>query len=296
MTGLVPVLLLAAGAGPTAPAPPPEPIEQLHQAHATYEYGDYAASAKILDALTQARSLERTVDQIEALRLLGLSRFFLNQFELAVHAFVELLSLDPDFQLDPLYVPPQAVAFFETVRRNNKDLLDPIRLRRRATQEASAQEEAARQRFLSQGTAAPPRVVHERVERPSKLLALLPFGVGQFQNGDTGWGVAFAVAEALTAGTSIGCFAWVETNSQAGFFPSSTYRTALAVRGVQLGTGIAFAALWGAGIAQALIALKPPTVVPEESPEPRPASPPLKVGAGFTPLPGGGLGSLQLTF
>ncbi len=144
-----------------------DPTEQLHLAQATFQYGDYAGATRILDVLTQARNLERTQDQIEAYRLLGLSRFFLNQLEPSVHAFVELLSLDPDFQLDPLYVPPQAVAFFETVRRNNKDLLDPIRLRRRATQEATAQEEAARQRFLSQGTAAPPRVIHERIDRPS---------------------------------------------------------------------------------------------------------------------------------
>ena len=214
-----------------------------------------------------------------------------------MHSFVELLSLDPDYQLDPLYVPPQAVTFFETVRRNNKDLLDPIRQRRRATQEATAQEEAARQRFLSQGTAAAPRIIRERVDRPSKLLAWIPFGSGQFQNGDVGLGVTLLVTELATVGAATGCYVWIATNSQNGFFPSSTYSTALTVRTVQIASEAAFGALAVFGVVQALVTLRPTRIVPEESPAPStPAAPPVKVGLGFAPLSGGGVGSLQLSF
>jgi hypothetical protein len=291
------MLLLAANPPLAGPIVPVDPTEQLRLAKATYEYGDYAGAAKLLEPLTEARSLERTQDQIEAYRLLGLSHYFLNHADAAVHAFVDLLSLDPDFQLDPLYVPPQAVAFLDTVRRNNKDLLDPIRQRRRATLDAAAQEEAARQRFLSQGAAAPPRIIRERIDRPSKLVAWIPFGAGQFQNGDVGLGVTLAVTELVSVAAATSCYVWIAASSQNGFFPSSTYPTALAVRGVQIGSEAAFVGLWAFGVIQALATLRPARIIPEEvpaEPNPTPASP--KLGVGFGPLRGGGVGSVQLSF
>lgn len=42
------------------------------------------------------------------------------------------------------------------------------------------------------------------VEKRSRLVAALPFGVGQFQNGAEGLGVFFASSEALAAAVSIG--------------------------------------------------------------------------------------------
>jgi hypothetical protein len=40
----------------------------------------------------------------------------------------------------------------------------------------------------------------------SRWIALIPFGVGQFQNHDVARGVYFAVGELLLAGTSIGSY------------------------------------------------------------------------------------------
>lgn len=42
------------------------------------------------------------------------------------------------------------------------------------------------------------------IEKRSRLVAFVPFGVGQFQNGDVGWGIFFAASQAVTAGTAIG--------------------------------------------------------------------------------------------
>jgi len=228
--------------------------------------------------------------------LLGLSHFFLNQLDAARLAFVQLLSLDPDYQLDPLYVPPQAIAFLDTVRRNNQDLLDPIRERRKATLEAAAQEEAARKRFLTLGAGAAPRTIRERVEKPSVWLALVPFGAGQFQNDDLGLGLTFLLTEAATLATSIGCYAWVEgLRGSDGFYSASNYQTALAARTTQIVAGGVFLGLVVGGATQALIARKPPHVIIEEDNAPARPAPP-KVGAGFAPVPGGGVGSFQVSF
>src|SRR5262249_10886905 len=158
-------------------------------------------------------------------------------------------------------------AFFETVRRNNKDLLDPIRLRRRATQEASAQEEAARQRLLTLGAGTAPRTVtiRERVEKPSVWLALVPFGAGQFQNDNLGLGLTFLLTEAATLATNIGCYFWIEgLRGPDGFYSGSNYQTALAARTTQIVSISAFGGLAVGGVIEALIARKPPHVVVEE--------------------------------
>jgi hypothetical protein len=268
--------------------------EKLRQARANFDYRNYAPAADLAQELIDSRALERTPDQIEAYRILGLSRFFQGRSEDARIAFINLLSLDPDFQLDPFYVPPQAVAFFERVRTDNQALLQPIRERRRAAQEALRQEEEARARLLSQGQ-VPPQVIREQVVKPSAAVALLPFGVGQFQNGDTTLGVALAISEAVAAVASVTCWVWVESQrSSSGYYPSSVYNTAVTVRDVQVATGIAFFVLWAGGAVEAVLNLKPPTVVRiPESPasETRPG-----VHASVAPIPGGATGALSLSF
>lgn len=269
--------------------------EKLRQARANFDYRNYGPAADLAQELIDSRALERTSDQIETYRILGLSRFFQGRTEEARIAFINLLSLDPDFQLDPFYVPPQAVAFFERVRADNQSLLQPIRERRRAAQEALRQEEEARARLLNQGQAAQPQIIREQVVRPSPAVALLPFGVGQFQNGDTGLGVAFAVTEAVAAITSVSCYVWVESQrSSSGYFPSSVYSTAVTVRDVQIATGIAFFVLWAGGAVEAVLNLKAPTVVRvPESPAPE-SKPGLR--ASIAPTRSGASGSLAFDF
>jgi tetratricopeptide (TPR) repeat protein len=265
--------------------------EKLRQARANFDYRNYGPAADLAQEVIDSRALERTPDQIETYRILGLSRFFQGRTEEARIAFINLLSLDPDFQLDPFYVPPQAVAFFERVRADNQALLQPIRERRR---EALRQEEEARARLLNQGQAQP-QIIREQVTRPSAAVALLPFGVGQFQNGDTTLGVTFAVTEAIAAVASVSCYVWVESQrSSTGYFPSSVYSTAVTVRDVQIATGIAFFVLWAGGAVEAVLNLKPPTVVRVPESPGTEAKPGLH--AAIAPTPSGARGILAFDF
>lgn len=300
MSFLLALLLAAEGApAPLDPALTLGPQEALKQGKAAYEYGNYAATIDQLEKLTRGRALESPTDQVEAFRLLGLAHFFAKQPDDARRAFLNLLSLDPDFQLDALYVPPPAIAFFEKVRADNQALLEPIRLRRRATQQAIAQEEAARQRLLAQtlGNGAPPTVIRERIDRPNPALALLPFGIGQFQNGNRPLGIALATLEALTLAASIGCYVWVESQRLPdGNYSASTYPTTVTVREIQIATGAGFGALWLAGAGEALLKLRAPIVTREGvTTDPPPTDPPApKLGATVAPIPGGAEGTLSL--
>jgi hypothetical protein len=195
-------LLLAAGADPTA-APPATPAEQLRDARSTFDFADYARAAPLTDDLLKSGGLTRTQDLIEANRILGLSRYYLHQPEPARKAFLDLLLLDPDYQLDAFYVPPDAITFFESVRSENQEVLEPIRVRRQADAQRLA-EEARR--------TPPPPVVREQVEPPKHLIvALLPGGAGQFQNGNPQLGLVLAASEALLVAIAVGCQLGIES-------------------------------------------------------------------------------------
>jgi len=324
MIALWPLLLLAApppsGAPPAAAAPsspaaasaPAEPVvvanpaETLRQAKNNFDYGNYTSAAQMTDQLLTSRQLDRAADQQEAYRILGLSRFFLKQTAPAQNAFLNLLALDPDYKLDPFYVPPQAIAFFESVRTDNQALLQPIRDRRRATREAQLQEEAARQKLLAQtkpGEAEQPKVTVVNVWRQtqhSPLLALLPFGTGQFQNDSLKLGWTLLATEGVLAGTSIFCYAWYESHRlQDGNFTSADYGNAFLVRGVQIGTGAAFFAEWAFGVGEALYHYRPTVTVKEESTAPAPGASGTGGSApqaAIVPIPGGAAGSLSFRF
>ncbi len=298
-------LALAAAPPPTAPkADPPaalqNPGDALRQAKNSFDYGSYEPAAKLAEQLIATHALERPQDQIESYRLLGLARFFLHQNAAAQDAFLNLLSLDPDYQLDPFYVPPQAIAFFEGVRSQNQALLQPIRERRRAAQEALRAEEEARQKLLSQAKAPPEepkvKVVNVRVERHNPALALLPLGVGQFQNGNPKLAWGLLVSEAALAGTSFGTFWWIQFKN--GTLAPSQNNSAAIVRDVSNATGGAFFALWAFGIGEALWHFNSTVTVREEEAPAQPAkpAPPPKASLNFAPLPGGGMANLALRY
>ncbi|MHB8416478.1 MAG: hypothetical protein ACYDCL_00270 [Myxococcales bacterium] len=315
MTALWLGLLLAA----PAPAPPPaaraepaalqNPVEALRQAKNSFDYGSYEQAAKLAEQLVETHALERPQDEIEAFRLLGLARYFQHQAVPARDAFVNLLSLDPDYQLDPFYVPPQAIAFFESVRSDNQALLQPIRERRRAAQEALRLEEEARQKLLTQMKTPPEvpkiKLVNVRVERHSPAIALLPFGAGQFQNGNPKLAWALLIPEAVLAATSVLCYSWYLLHRLPdGNFDAQDYNAAIAVRAVQISAGGAFLGLWAFGAGEALYHFNStvtvreeeaaPQTPPQQPAKPAPSGPAVKAAIG--PIPGGAMGSLAVRF
>ncbi len=302
------VLLLAAAA-PAPPAAPAEtapaqsPGETLRQAKNSFDYGSYEQAAKLAQQLVDAHALERPQDQIEAYRLLGLSRYFQHQEAPARDAFLNLLSLDPDYQLDPFYVPPQAIAFFEGVRTENQALLQPIRERRREAQHALELEEEARKKLLTQAKAPPDdakvKVVNVRVERHSPALALLPFGAGQFQNGNPKLAWGLLVPEVVLGAASVFGYSWYLLHRLPdGNFNAQDYDTAIAMRAVQIGSGAAFLGLWAFGAAEALWHFNSTVTVREEdaAPQKPPQGSGVKASASVTPVPGGAMGSVALRF
>jgi len=181
------------------------PDADVKRARDRYEFGAYAdAAGGIREMLSRSPDLPEPV-AIEAWRILGLAEYQLGDKRAAREAFVHLLSIDPDQTLDPFLVPPPVVEFFDKVRAEAEPELGPLREQKKQLKEQERLADEARRRLLAeeQIRSGPPSkilVVQEHIY----ILNFLPFGVGQFQNGDTTKGIIIAVSQVVLGAVNLG--------------------------------------------------------------------------------------------
>ncbi len=183
--------------------PPQSP--DLKRARDRFEFGAFAEAAGTIRNWLAEHPDASGDDAIEAYRMLGIAELKLGDAAQARAAFVSLLSLDPDYALDPFLVEPKVVEFFDAVKRDNEATLAPLRERKHALDEQRRLADEAKRRLLAEEQAragAPPKLV--RVQERIYLFNWLPLGAGQFQNGDRAKGTAIAAAEVVLAATNLG--------------------------------------------------------------------------------------------
>jgi hypothetical protein len=162
------------------------PRDDLDQARLAYRGGQYMKALPLFNMLVypQARLADQD-EQVEVYVALGVCRYLTGDPGGARREFVSALNIDSNTKIDPLIVTDPSVlqAFNETKRE----------IQRKAEAQA-AEKRRAELRAL--------RASYVGFEQHQFYLSFLPFGVGQFQNGDTGKGIAFAASEAVTLITS----------------------------------------------------------------------------------------------
>jgi tetratricopeptide (TPR) repeat protein len=181
------------------------PDADLKRARDRYEFGAYADAAGTLQQLLSRNPDLPEAQALEAWRILGFAEYQLGDTKAARAAFVHLLSIDPDQTLDPFLVPPPIVDFFDKVRAEAEPELAPLRERKKQVKEQERLAEEARRRLLAEEqvrTGPPSKIVV--VQEHVYLLNFLPFGVGQFQNGDTTKGIIIAVSQVVLGAINIG--------------------------------------------------------------------------------------------
>lgn len=296
------LLLCAAGQAHAA-------SDLLKNARNTFEYGSYEEASRLAESLLASHQLSEERDLVEAYRISGLANFYLSRPEAARRQFVALLSVDPDYAMDPFLVPPAAVAFFDGVKRDNESLLLPIRERRKAMLEQEKLAEEARRRLLDENLRRqidPDRpIMVQRVETHTFLTNFVPFGAGQFQENRPVAGTLLASAQVLGLATFAFSFAKIESlRDDTGKYAHADLGTAQNFAKAKW-TGLAvFGAAAVLGVADSLWRYEPVTTRIEALPQPksRPApEPPPASGAlrpAFVPWAtarAAGL-DLQLTF
>ena len=181
------------------------PDADVKRARDRYEFGAYAdAAVAIREALSRSPDLPEPV-AIEAWRILGLAEYQLGNKEASRAAFLKMLSIDPDQVLDPFLVPPPVVDFFDSVRAEAEPELAPLRERKKQLKEQDRLADEARRRLLAEElirSGPPSKVI--LVQEHIYMLNFLPFGVGQFQNGETTKGIVIAVSMVVLGGVNLG--------------------------------------------------------------------------------------------
>ncbi|RMH42290.1 MAG: tetratricopeptide repeat protein [Deltaproteobacteria bacterium] len=240
------------------------PADKLAEARDRFRAGDYkSVIATVYPLLFPTPALATDDELREAYVMLGVSYFETDDLDEAERWFEEALILQPDLELDPDVYTPKVVDFFRKIKRALRDKL----------------EKAEKDRQLARYQEALARATQVNVQHNPYWINFIPFGAGQFQNGQPGKGKFFAIAEVTTGAASLGSFLVLAFDY--GFprhrIPRDEVGFAANLQRVQVGAGIAFVALYTWGVIDALLEHRPtvvtttridPSLLPEGFPAP----------------------------
>jgi hypothetical protein len=189
--------------GPTAPvAGQPAAREAFDRASIAFGRAEYRRAIEVLHPLLYPEVLLDSEGEIvQAHRMLGVAYLFENQPDEARREFRKLLELRPDYRFDPQLDPQRVFDFFEGVLKEERSVIAAMEARRKQRE----QEQIARRQREALRLSLPPKIV--RYERHSFAVNFIPFGAGQFQNGQRRKGWMFFGTELGLAAISVGAFA-----------------------------------------------------------------------------------------
>ena len=193
----------ARGRGGAAATTPATPAVEFERGKNAFARGEYGRAVELLRPLVYPEvRLETEGEIVQAHRMLGVASLFENDTDSARREFRKLLELRPDYRFDPLLDPPRVVDFFNLVVKDEESELAVIEAKRRHREE----ELAARQRREAERLRAQQAVIL-RYDHHPYAANFIPFGAGQFQNGQRKKGWLFFGAEAALGGASVAAFA-----------------------------------------------------------------------------------------
>ncbi len=290
LTGLV-VVLMAAFALPVAA----DELSDFEAARRNYDKQSYAKAARGLESLVggvvpRARN---PVVRLEARKYLGATYLFLGKDEEAREQFRLLLEEDPAYDIDPVAFPGAVVEAFQEVQAQvtaevarQKALDEARRQRERAGELEQLIEEQQRIQGLEQLAAT------ETVEKVnSRWIAALPWGIGQFQNGNRKLGIMFAVTESAFLAASIATFIGHNSLRDENPAPDEIERAQRVEKALRIGNWVSVGALvsfYIAGVVEAEVRFKPTIrstrqrALPDELQRPQSRRPEIRFQLGLT--------------
>ena len=245
----------------------------VEKAGAAYLARNYAEAEQRLTELVDPKTGLKDISLMSQARMyLGAVYLAQGKQDPAVELFEKLILEDPSFEPDPLRFPGNVINTFFDVRAQLQE-----KIRQAATNaarlEAEKRAKAEDDRRKQEAWLAKVKqmATEEKITvRHHRLVAFLPFGAGQFQNGERLLGWTFLVTEtALVVGTGITLpmYAYARGRAQDESRGGDIDRKAQLyqdrqdnIRTVNLSLAGAFAALAVTGIVQANLSYVPETV------------------------------------
>ncbi|MCP4196911.1 MAG: hypothetical protein GY762_07140 [Proteobacteria bacterium] len=174
-----------------------------------FNAGLYEEAATRFNAMLKTET-ENPALLLECHKFIAVSKLFIGDKESAEHHFLELLTISPEYTLDPMIFPIEIIDFFTEIKAKNKKQLEALALARAREKANLLAEQAARK--LAEKEALMRNVYLEKeVKKNSLAVAMIPCGAGQFQNGDKLKGALFLSGELLLAAAAITTYALHES-------------------------------------------------------------------------------------
>jgi hypothetical protein len=237
---------IAGGAGSVARAQPSStPVQELSKAREAVRSSKWGECKRRLTYVLYPKpKLSQATDINEAHLLLGVCHFETSDKDSADREIRTALVADSDLSLDPLLFSEASVKFFEAIKKDIKK------------KEA---DDAEKSRLARERDAALRAVRNARVIERSKLwVNFVPFGAGQFQNGQRKKAVAFAVSQAAFGAASMIAYGLQITRyGLGGGVPADKVDEINRLQVIQISTGAVALGLMAWGIIDALYHYKP---------------------------------------
>jgi tetratricopeptide (TPR) repeat protein len=239
---LIAVAVAVALAARGAAASPTQDLEHARQA---FREHDYDAAMKLATFLLYPdEKLALPADLVEAHVILAASNFETGHRGEARAEFEKALQIQPDKSLTDLLFSEGAIRLFDQTKA------DAIARAERDAQLRKLADERERIRKYKESLVF--------VERRSFGVNFLPFGAGQFQNKQPVRGVLFAAGEGVVGGVSLGAFLYLAgkygLNAKVPVVDGPGVRQ---LQQLEIGTGIAFFAIYAWGVVDSLLHYKP---------------------------------------
>lgn len=235
-----------------------QPEIALRRGLFAYSQGDYDRALGLLLPLSNALQdqrpgLKRETDIADLRRTLGALFFIADRKQQSQQEFELWLLMDENAELDPYSTAPKLLAFFAQIKSDF----------------AAESREAARLHRERKRLFEAPRIYEKVLQPKLEFLCYLPFGIGQFQNGDVGMGVLFLGLEVALLALNISGYIYGQLLAEPDGRILSTatnrrrYNEALVMQYVGLG---GFVTSWAVGAVHARLRFRPFVVQEEKGP------------------------------
>jgi hypothetical protein len=242
VTAAILAAVVSVGMPSDAAASPAQDLEHARQAFRQHDYDSARKLATFL--LYPDEKLALPVDLVEAHVILGASNFETGHRLEAKTEFEKALQIQPDKSLTDLLFSEGAIRMFDETKAD---------IDARAERDAQLRklaDERERIRKYKESLVV--------VERHSFGINFAPFGAGQFQNKMPVRGVLFAAGEGLTGSASVGVFLYLAVKYGLNAkVPFADGQGVLRLQQLEIGSGVAFFAIYAWGVVDALLHYKP---------------------------------------
>jgi hypothetical protein len=189
--------------------------------------------------------------RVRLLERLGASYWLTDQTEEARTAFTRLWQLDAKLDLDALVYPPELISFYDGERRR----LLALGVIGKVAADSDEKGGPVTKTVLKTVT----------LNNSPSIAYLMPFGVGQFANGDDGLGTVVAVLQGIGFAGNLATWISVESLKESGKMPPEREGQAELLQGLWIGATAVFALTYLYSVIDGFARRPPAKIVSDET-------------------------------